>query len=66
VVKPRLPGICGSDSTRILLDFGSGGVVDSPLLASCTFPPVMGHEVVGEVVELQGDTGAIKVAVDYC
>ena len=51
VVRPRLTGICGSDSKQILLDFGEGGG-DSPLLAFCSFPQVMGHEVVADVVEL--------------
>jgi threonine dehydrogenase-like Zn-dependent dehydrogenase len=61
VVKPRLTGICGSDSKQILLDFGSSGVVDSPLLAFCTFPQVMGHEVVAEVVELGPEATGLTV-----
>lgn len=49
VVRPLLTGICGSDSKQILLDFGEGGA-DSAMFAFCSFPQVMGHEVVGEVV----------------
>jgi len=48
VVRPRLTGICGSDSKQILLDFE--GDSDSAMSGLCSFPQVMGHEVVGEVV----------------
>ena len=51
VVKPRLVGICGSDSKQILLDFGENEA-DNAMSAFCSFPQVMGHEVVGEVVEV--------------
>jgi threonine dehydrogenase-like Zn-dependent dehydrogenase len=51
VVRPLLTGICGSDSKQILMDFGEGGG-DSAMFAFCSFPQVLGHEVVGEVVEL--------------
>jgi len=51
VVRPLLTGVCGSDSKQILLDFGEGGG-DSAMFAFCSFPQVMGHEVVGEVVTL--------------
>lgn len=51
VTRPLLTGICGSDSKQILLDFGEGGG-DSAMFGFCSFPQVMGHEVVAEVVEL--------------
>jgi threonine dehydrogenase-like Zn-dependent dehydrogenase len=51
VTRPRLTGICGSDSKQVLLDFGEGDS-DSALSGLCSFPQVMGHEVVAEVVEL--------------
>ena len=51
VTRPLLTGICGSDSKQILLDFGAGGG-DSAMFGFCSFPQVMGHEVVAEVVEL--------------
>ena len=51
VTRPLLTGICGSDSKQILLDFGEGGG-DSAMFAFCSFPQVLGHEVVAEVVEL--------------
>ncbi len=49
VVQPLLTGICGSDSKQILLDFE--GDADSPMSAFVSFPQVLGHEVVGRVVE---------------
>lgn len=60
VVKPRLVGICGSDAKQILLDFGEGGR-DSPLMAFCSFPQVMGHEVVADVVELGPEASGVEV-----
>lgn len=51
VTRPLLTGICGSDSKQILLDFGEGDS-DSAMSGFCSFPQVMGHEVVAEVVEL--------------
>lgn len=50
VTRPLLTGICGSDAKQIMLDFGDGDS-DSPLSAFCSFPQVMGHEVVAEIVE---------------
>ncbi len=44
-VKPRLAGICGSDLSTL-------SATSSPYFSPITSPPfVMGHEVVGEVVE---------------
>lgn len=51
VTRPLLTGICGSDSKQILLDFGKGDS-DSAMSGLCSFPQVMGHEVVAEVTEL--------------
>ena len=51
VTRPRLTGICGSDSKQILLDFGDGDS-DNAMSGVCSFPQVMGHEVVAEVIEL--------------
>ncbi len=45
ITRPRLTGICGSDSKQILLDFGEGDT-DNAMAAFCSFPQVMGHEVV--------------------
>ena len=51
VTRPLLTGVCGSDSKQILLDFGEGGG-DSAMFGFCSFPQVLGHEVVAEVTEL--------------
>lgn len=50
ILRPRLTGICGSDAKQVLLDFE--GDTDSALSGLCSFPQVLGHEVVAEVVEL--------------
>jgi threonine dehydrogenase-like Zn-dependent dehydrogenase len=49
VLQTRLTGICGSDSKQILMDFHDAE--DSPMTAFISFPQVMGHEVVADVVE---------------
>ncbi|RDH75968.1 oxidoreductase [Mycolicibacterium moriokaense] len=51
ITRPRLTGICGSDSKQVLLDFGEGDA-DNAMAAFCSFPQVMGHEVVADVVAL--------------
>lgn len=60
VIRPLLTGICGSDTKQILLDFGEGGT-ESALSGLCSFPQVMGHEVVGEVVELGPEASGLDV-----
>lgn len=47
VLRTRLCGICGSDYKQVFLD----GTTDNPMTALCSFPHVLGHEIVGEVVE---------------
>jgi threonine dehydrogenase-like Zn-dependent dehydrogenase len=59
VVRPLLTGICGSDSKQILLDFE--GDADSAMSGLCSFPQVMGHEVVGEVVEAGPDAAGFEL-----
>jgi threonine dehydrogenase-like Zn-dependent dehydrogenase len=49
VVRPTLTGICGSDAKQILMDFEADA--DSAMSAFVSFPQVLGHEVVGEVVD---------------
>jgi threonine dehydrogenase-like Zn-dependent dehydrogenase len=49
VVRPLLTGICGSDAKQVLMDFE--GDTDSAMSAFVSFPQVLGHEVVGRVVE---------------
>src|SRR5262249_23308293 len=60
VTKPRLTGICGSDSKQILLDFGEGDS-DNAMSGFCSFPQVMGHEVVADVVELGPEASGFEV-----
>jgi threonine dehydrogenase-like Zn-dependent dehydrogenase len=45
-VRPRLAGICGSDTSML---HGTSSPVLSPFVS---FPMVMGHETIGEVVEI--------------
>jgi threonine dehydrogenase-like Zn-dependent dehydrogenase len=49
-VRTRMTGICGSDSKQILMDFGDGDPSDNAMTAMISFPQILGHEVVGEVV----------------
>ncbi len=51
ITRPRLTGICGSDSKQILMDFGADDA-DNAMSAFCSFPQVMGHEVVADVVAM--------------
>ena len=50
VIRPRLTGICGSDTKQVLMDFEDAD--DSPMTAFISFPQVLGHEVVATVDEL--------------
>jgi threonine dehydrogenase-like Zn-dependent dehydrogenase len=47
-IATQLSGICASDMHAVMLD----GNVDSPLSAFVSFPMVLGHEIVGRVVEV--------------
>lgn len=60
ITRPRLTGICGSDSKQILMDFGADDA-DNALAAFCSFPQVMGHEVVADVVELGPTARGVEV-----
>lgn len=60
VTRPLLTGICGSDSKQILLDFGPEEG-DNAMSGFCSFPQVMGHEVVAEVVELGPEADGFDV-----
>jgi threonine dehydrogenase-like Zn-dependent dehydrogenase len=60
ITRPRLTGVCGSDSKQILLDFGEGDT-DNALAAFCSFPQVMGHEVVADVVALGSAARGLEV-----
>jgi len=51
VLRPRLTGICGSDTKQVFMDTG-GDASDFSLTALISFPQVLGHEVVADVVEV--------------
>jgi len=50
VCRSRLTGICGSDAKQVFGDFGNTGG-ESPLMSYFSLPQVLGHELVGTVVE---------------
>jgi len=50
VLRTRLTGICGSDSKQVFMDTG-GDATDFAMTAFISFPQVLGHEVVAEVVQ---------------
>ncbi|HWS92310.1 MAG TPA: zinc-binding dehydrogenase [Mycobacterium sp.] len=60
ITRPRLTGICGSDSKQILMDFGESDA-DNAMAAFCSFPQVMGHEVVADVVALGPSARGLEV-----
>ncbi|MGZ4524989.1 MAG: zinc-dependent alcohol dehydrogenase, partial [Mycobacterium sp.] len=60
LTRPRLTGICGSDSKQILMDFGEGDA-DNAMSSFCSFPQVMGHEVVADVVALGPKARGLRV-----
>jgi threonine dehydrogenase-like Zn-dependent dehydrogenase len=60
VTRPLVTGICGSDSKMALLDFGDEDT-DNAMAGLCSFPQVMGHEVVAEVVSLGPEAEGVNV-----
>ncbi|HWC34433.1 MAG TPA: alcohol dehydrogenase catalytic domain-containing protein [Mycobacteriales bacterium] len=53
ILKTSLCGICGSDAKQVFMD-GDG---DSAMTSLISFPQVLGHEVIGEIVEAGGASG---------
>lgn len=53
ILRTRLCGVCGSDTKQVLMDFDDAA--DNPMTAFISFPQVLGHEVVAEVVEVGPD-----------
>lgn len=51
VLRTRLTGICGSDAKQVFMDVG-GDATDFSMTAFISFPQVLGHEVVADVVEV--------------
>jgi threonine dehydrogenase-like Zn-dependent dehydrogenase len=60
VLQPILAGICGSDSKMSLLDFGDEDT-DNAMAGLCSFPQVMGHEVVARVHSLGPEAQGFEV-----
>jgi threonine dehydrogenase-like Zn-dependent dehydrogenase len=56
LVEPRLAGICGSDIMQVFIKAG----IDNPLSAIVSAPHIMGHEVVGTVIETGGAVRYIR------
>ena len=53
VTRPRLTGICGSDSKQVFMDWGDETrSPDNPMKGYFSLPQVLGHEVVADVVAL--------------
>jgi len=56
-VETQLSGICGSDMSALFLK----GSPDSPLTPFVSFPMVLGHEIVGRVVEVGAGVRTVQV-----
>ena len=60
VTKPRLAGVCGSETKLVLGEFESGDI-DNPMAAFSSIPHIPGHEVVAEVVALGPEAEGVEV-----
>jgi threonine dehydrogenase-like Zn-dependent dehydrogenase len=60
ITRPRLAGVCGSESKLVLGDFDTGDI-DNPMAAFSSIPHIPGHEVVAEVVALGPDASGLEV-----
>jgi threonine dehydrogenase-like Zn-dependent dehydrogenase len=61
VTRPRLTGICGSDSKQVFMDWGDVRSLDNPMKAFFSLPQVLGHEVVADVVALGPEAEGLEV-----
>ena len=68
MTKPRLTGICGSESKQVFFDYASftspersGSFRDNPMKNFVSFPHVMGHEVVADVVEVGPEADGLEL-----
>jgi threonine dehydrogenase-like Zn-dependent dehydrogenase len=59
VVKSRLTGICGSDAKQVFMDFGDN--TGTAMGSWFSMPQVLGHEYVGDVVELGPRARGLRV-----
>lgn len=60
ICKPRLTGICGSDSKQVFMDWGSVDA-DNPMIDFSSLPHILGHEVVADVVALGPEADGLDV-----
>jgi threonine dehydrogenase-like Zn-dependent dehydrogenase len=62
VCRPRLTGICGSDSKQVFGDWGEQTAsIDNPMKGYFSLPQVLGHEVVADVVALGPEATGVTV-----
>ncbi len=61
VTRPRLTGICGSDSKQVFMDWGEVRSPDNPMKAFFSLPQVLGHEVVADVVALGPEAEGLEI-----
>jgi threonine dehydrogenase-like Zn-dependent dehydrogenase len=70
LTRPRLTGICGSESKQVFFDYasftspdrtGGDGFRDNPMKNFVSFPHVMGHEVVADVVALGAQADGLEI-----
>jgi threonine dehydrogenase-like Zn-dependent dehydrogenase len=61
VTRPRLTGICGSDSKQVFGDWGEVQSPDNPMKAWFSLPQVLGHEVVADVVAVGPEAEGLDV-----
>ena len=59
-LAPRLTGICGSDAKQVFMDWGTSNP-DNPMIDFSSFPQVLGHEVVADVVEVGPEASGVAV-----
>ncbi len=60
ICEPRLTGICGSDSKQVFMDWGEVDA-DNPMIDFTSFPHILGHEVVADVVALGPEAEGLEV-----
>ncbi len=60
VAKPRITGICGSDSKQVFMDWGAMDL-DNPMVDFSSFPHILGHEVVADVVALGPESEGLEL-----
>ncbi len=62
ITRPRLTGICGSDSKQVFMDWGRElPPTGNPMKAFFSLPQVLGHEVVADVVALGPEAQGLEI-----